>query len=246
MLKLLEEFSEISISRKILMKEGLSHCRSSFVNRVAAKSWVPIEPRGHYMKSWDVWMCTRSIRERFGSLGHGFSCLDMGAYGSEIPHILIKEGNCNVSVVDLNDSILSRSHGFSKCENIYVGDMYDCALYEGKGFDLVTSISVFEHGYSLEKVVTSVSTILNPGGHLLMSVDYNSSKVDTSSTNLFGMTWNIFSYEDIIELIDRLSRAGIRLMYSRDNYHNLLLDNTKPIKWAGRDYTFLILGFVRG
>ena len=197
------------------------------------------------MKSWDVWMCTSFIREKFGSLREGFSCLDMGAYGSEIPHILLRQGNCEVSVVDLNESIMSRGHGFRRCENIYVGDMYDCSLYGGKRFDIVTSISVFEHGYDLEKVASTVSTVLKPGGHLLMSVDYNATKVDTSSANLFGMPWNIFSREEIIELIERLSRDGIMLVHSENKSYDLLLDNRRPIDWAGRNYTFLMLGFAR-
>lgn len=102
-------------------------------------------------------------------------------------------------------------------------------------FDVITCLSVVEHGVDLPSYFAEVSRILKPGGMLITSTDYYPEPIDTQGKVAFGVPIHIF---DRAEMLDILGMPG---KYGLESTEPVNLDcSEKPIHWAGLDYTFLI------
>src|SRR5437764_470272 len=58
--------------------------------------------------------------------------------------------------------------------------------FRDQSFDVITCLSVIEHGVELEAYVREMSRLLRPGGYLITSTDFWCQPVDTAGIFPFG------------------------------------------------------------
>jgi SAM-dependent methyltransferase len=105
--------------------------------------------------------------------------------------------------------------------------------YPDGSFDVITAISAIEHGFDARRLLSEVSRLLVAGGYFIASFDYWPQKVSTEGINLYGLSWTIFSREEVLALIERAAGYGLRpegplRVEARE----------RPIHFADRDFTF--------
>ncbi len=227
MMKVLQRRSEIHDSRKRLESINASSLESKLhqiLRRLGLNKGVPI---GDWLKSWDVNLTIEFIRE---NLKKDQAILDIGAYASEMTVALHKLGFTNLAGVDLNPEL--KKMPFNQDIRFEISDFL-ATPFADASYDAVTSISVIEHGFDGNKLLSEVSRILKPGGYFLASFDYWPDKIETDGIKFFDMDWLIFSKADILELIALGKDYGLKPV------GELAFDSgDKPINCANKDYTF--------
>lgn len=182
---------------------------------------------GDGLKSWDVLKTVEFIESHAGKEA---PILDIGAYASEVPLILHRLGYRRVAAVDLNPDIVKMP--YADAIDYRVGDFLR-APFPYQTFSAVTAISVIEHGFNGEALAAEMQRLLCPGGFFIASFDYWPEKIATDGINLFGMSWTIFSRDDVERLIAVARTHGL------EPYGTLAFDAAeRPISYFGRDYTF--------
>lgn len=227
MLKILKYKNQIEFARRIMKTKGIS-CVESISRRILRKMHISHHlPVGDLIKSWDVLETINLIEEK---KPRSSFILDIGAYCSELPVSLGRLGYSNVYAIDLNPNIKKMPlAGRIKYE---IGNFMSTP-FASEMFDVVTSISVIEHGYDPEKLFREVSRILKPGGEFIASFDYWPDKIDTGNTKFFGMSWLIFSKTDVADMLNAAARFGLEPAGEIDP---TAADRT--IHCLGYDYTF--------
>jgi SAM-dependent methyltransferase len=190
------------------------------------------------IKSWDVLRALDAIRR---TCAPDDPVLDIGSVGSAIPPALHRLGYNAVHGIDLDPRVTGMAH--ADAVRYSVGDM-TATPYEDGVFDAITAISVIEHGFQPEPLLREVSRLLKPGGFFFFSTDYWPEKIDTSHVPLFGMTWDIFSAEEIESFVSDARAVGLRP--ASDPSIDLRSVNGRPISYQGFQYTFLAGALVRG
>jgi SAM-dependent methyltransferase len=198
----------------------------------AATSLVP-DP----IKSWDVLRALKAIRSRCVP---GDPVLDMGSVGSAIPPALHRLGYLAVHGIDLDPQVTRMAHG--DAVGYCVGDM-SATPYEDSSFSAITAISVLEHGFRPEPLLQEVARLLKRGGFFFFSTDYWPEKIDTSNVRLFGMTWDIFSAEEIERFLSDARAVG--LTPTSASHTTLRAVGGRPISYEGFQYTFLAGALIR-
>jgi SAM-dependent methyltransferase len=198
---------------------------------VTALDWQHPHHRG---KTWDVFKALHYVlraapdRER--------RVLDAGCSNSPILERLHAYGYRSLFGCDLTDADIPRVPGLT----FWRGSLTDTAFPAGE-FDVVTCLSVIEHGVSLDDFFTEMARLLAPSGHLLVSTDYREPKLSAAEvprSTTFGQPWTIFSRREIDDLVTAAARHDFRLVEP-------IRWGTggAPIRWAGRQYTFIFLAF---
>ncbi|MBX9854183.1 MAG: class I SAM-dependent methyltransferase [Gemmatimonadaceae bacterium] len=107
--------------------------------------------------------------------------------------------------------------------------------YPDSSFDVVTCLSVIEHGVPIEHYFSEMSRILKPGGLLVTSTDYWETPIDCEGKSAFGVPVRIFDRQDVEEIHAVAERFGFR--------HERPFAPTcreKVVNWVGLDYTFAV------
>lgn len=182
---------------------------------------------GHAVKSWDV-LRTTEFLER--SLPKTARVLDIGAYSSEILPVLHRLGFSRLTGIDLNPEIGKMP--YAESIRYQMGNFLQ-APFADHSFEVVTAISVIEHGFDGPGLLREMSRLLAPGGTFVASYDYWPDKIDTGGTRLFGMDWLIFSRREIESFLQQAKAFGL------ESDGAVALDaGERTIHWADRDYTF--------
>jgi len=214
-------------ARQRLIARGASLLDDTVVNRLLRRLRLKGPAVGDLLKSWDVYKTLEFLE---ANVACDDPILDMGAYCSEILHVLDRCGYSKLYGIDLNPKIL---HSPS-AERIHfsTGD-FMATQYSDAMFSAIVSISAIEHGLDTHGLTAEVSRILKPKGFLVVSTDYWPQKISTDGKTLFDLPWIIFSKEDIVEFL----RCAAT--------HNLLpvgelsFDISEPvIHYQDREYTF--------
>lgn len=124
------------------------------------------------------------------------------------------------------------------------GDMLDQKFNEE--FDLVICDSAVEHGINLRDFFLACSKYVKRDGFLFITFDYCTPKIDMASTKkvMVGGKWNIFSRDEVMDMIEVAKRNGFRLV--DDTSKSLLVGNSPSvIDFAGATYTFASIFFVK-
>lgn len=180
------------------------------------------------VKAWDVLLAVEQLAQ---ACRPEDPILDLGCKDSEILPCLAALGFVDLHGIDLDPSV-SRQPTF-QCIQWHVGNLYQGGFKTGQ-FTAVTAISTIEHGIDVKRLGAEVSQLLRPDGLFIFSTDYHAQKLDTSDLYRFGMDWTIFSREEIIALLQQFERDGLSPV------GEISLDqDTTPIRWMGRSYTFL-------
>lgn len=106
--------------------------------------------------------------------------------------------------------------------------------YPSGKFDFITSLSVVEHGIAAEQYFREMGRLLKKGGYLITSADYWPEKLDTSDVKLYDLTWNIFSRQEIEEMVGLAGTFGFKLIEPI----NFTCGNP-AIELKGKQYTFI-------
>lgn len=114
--------------------------------------------------------------------------------------------------------------------------------FEDGAFDVVTCLSVVEHGVDLKAYFREMSRVLKPGGLLVTSVDYFETPTDTVGKEAYGGPVHIFSKEDMEEALILARDHGFETTGPLD-----LTCEEKAVTWlgVGLDYTFLVFTLVK-
>jgi SAM-dependent methyltransferase len=105
--------------------------------------------------------------------------------------------------------------------------------FETSSFSAVTAISVIEHGFQADALLTEMSRVLKPSGYFIASIDYWPKKINTDGIRAFDMDWRIFSEDEIRAFFNFAEEFGFSLLGNVD------LSASKPIiSWQGKNYTF--------
>lgn len=224
---MLHSLQQVDTARKILDERGLSTLDTS------GRAWLRRygiwrQPQwGDAVKSWDVLKTIQTIE---AGVARDAALADFGAYCSEVPIALSRLGWTNIVGLDLERvprSQLRRLPFELRREDFMASSLPDAAV------DVVTAISVIEHGYNGEALFAEVSRVLKPGGLFLASFDYNPEELDTSHVAFFGMSWTIFSERSLEDLLRTAALNGLHPLGEVDARCQAL-----PIRTMGFDYTF--------
>jgi SAM-dependent methyltransferase len=105
--------------------------------------------------------------------------------------------------------------------------------FANESFDVITAISVIEHGYNAQALLRELSRLLHVGGYFVASFDYWPEKIKSDGIMIFGMDWRIFSEQEVRSFVQEAREYGLILPGEID------LDSAeRAITCAGRDYTF--------
>src|SRR6266700_2066103 len=73
--------------------------------------------------------------------------------------------------------------------------------FENDTFDVITCLSVIEHGVNVRSYFQEAARILKPNGMLITSTDYYPSPIDTRNQTAYGVPIHIFSKDEIISAL---------------------------------------------
>jgi len=224
----LKSKNQVSSARAELKRRGID-CASSFVDRVLRKLGLTKGVNvGDRAKSWDALQTVRFIEE---NMPKDTPILDIGAHECEILPILHRLGYTDLTGVDLNPRIREMPHAGSI--RYLPADFMEVPCGNGS-FGCVTAISVIEHGFDAERLLTEMARIIRPGGFFVASVDYWPEKIDTAGIAAYGMDWIIFSREELQSFLGQAEAFGMHPVGSLD-----FDAGERVASWRGRSYTFL-------
>ncbi|MGH7702669.1 MAG: class I SAM-dependent methyltransferase [Gemmatimonadales bacterium] len=182
---------------------------------------------GDVRKSWDVLRTADFIEARFPKDAR---VLDLGAYNSEILPVLHRMGFRRLTGIDLNPGLARMPYG--EVIRWQLGDFLSAPFPDGS-FDIVTAISVIEHDFDADRLMSEVSRLLVPDGCFLTSFDYWPDKILTDGIRIFDMSWTIFSRQDVQAMVERAAAHGLV------PEGELTFGGGEPtIHFSDRDYTF--------
>ena len=182
---------------------------------------------GDCRKSWDVLKTVQFIEKE---VSHHSPVLDIGAFGSEILLILQRLNYQNLTGVDL-DSRLNKMPQPDKIR--YVKSDFMHTPFEKVSFKAITAISVIEHGFDSQPLLTEVARLLVPGGYFIASFDFWPEKIDTDAVRVFDLDWRIFSKDEVCQFLKEAEE------FKLNPVGELNFEVSKPtVRWQRRNYTF--------
>lgn len=236
-MKVLQSLNQAKTARAELDRRGLSYLTfDSWPLRTLHERGLLKGIRiGDRVKSWDVLETVRFIETH---VARNKRILDIGAYASEMLCILHRLGYSDLTGLDLNAGLARMP--FPGAIRWKVGNFLS-SPFPDESFDVITAISVIEHGYDGASLFTEIARLLRPGGSLIASFDYWPEKIDTSDTKFFGMDWKIFSEEEVDSLIHLAGGHGLApVEVGAESV------SQKPISTSGRSYTFAWIVLSKG
>lgn len=234
MLEVLQSQAQALQARRELQRAGHSALEPGWSRALRRWNLAPGLPVGDVIKSWDVARTLQLLDER---VPRNAPILDLGAFCSEVPVALARMGYTAVHGIDLNPEVRKMpSAGKVRYD---VGDFVSTDYAEAS-FDAITAISVIEHGYQPHRLFGEVGRLLRPGGFFVASFDYWPQKIDTETTTFFGLSWRIFSLQEVHEMLAVASGYGLRPLGALRSEAS-----RADIHCAGFDYTFAWIVLVK-
>lgn len=221
---------QILQARRAMESRGISALDSPMRGLMRRLRLVPGVGVGDRVKSWDVLFAVEFIEKH---VGKDEPLADIGCYASEMLICLHRLGYRRLTGIDLNPRVRDMPHaGAVRYE---IGNFMKTPFPDG-AFKAITSISVIEHGFSPQALLSEMSRLLQPGGFFIASFDYWPEKIDTAGTKFFGMDWLIFSRADVERFVASAANFGLHptgeLRFAAQD---------RAIRCAGQAYTFAIL-----
>jgi SAM-dependent methyltransferase len=225
--EVLKSKAEIEKARRELRRRELSFT-SPWWKRLGYKIGISkAVDVGDELKSWDVLKTVNFIEN---NISQSAPILDVGAFASELPCILHNAHYSNLAGIDLNPDITKMP--YADAVRFEVSDFVH-TRFEDESFQVITAISVIEHGFNSKLLLAEISRLLRPDGYLIASFDYWPEKVDTSGITFFGMDWTIFSEQDVRRFLNEARSYNLTPRGKID-----LSGSDRPIKCAHKEYTF--------
>jgi SAM-dependent methyltransferase len=226
-MEVLQAESQIANARQELIRRGVSLTDSRLRSMMRRFGFVRGVAVGDTVKSWDVLSTLNFIGQYVKQRD---PILDIGCYASEVIVALHRLGYSNLTGVDLNLNLTKMPYQDSI--RYEIGD-FTRTKFEDASFQAITSISVIEHGFNGQSLLKEMSRLLKPGGYFVASFDYWPEKIDTDGIKFFGMDWQIFSRDDVADLVSQAAGYGLSPVGTM-TYEG----RERPIDCGGRQYTF--------
>ena len=104
-------------------------------------------------------------------------------------------------------------------------------------FDIITCLSVIEHGVNLDSYFKEMSRLLRPKGILITSTDYNETPLVTAGRMAYGAPIHIFTRDEINRALATAREFGLMPIGPID-----LTSQDKVVHWKEYDlhYTFIM------
>ncbi len=114
------------------------------------------------------------------------------------------------------------------------GDCTDTPYPEAH-FDVVSCLSVIEHGVDVDNFLRECCRILRRGGFLIVSTDFWKDPIDTHGKRAYGTEVKVLTPNDILKFIDRAKSLGLVPTGTVD-----LSTEQRVVRWVLEDeYTFI-------
>jgi len=124
---------------------------------------------------------------------------------------------------------------------LYRGDLTNTTFAPGS-FDLITCISVIEHGVDHRAFLHEASRLLRPGGVLFLTADYWERPLDMSGApNPYGLRWKVLSRQDAMNLLEWSSQEDLH-PYGPDDIPSC---GDPCVIWNKKEYTFVSIAWVK-
>lgn len=194
------------------------------------------------IKNWDL----VQISDLTKGLDKTSRILDMGCGGSATLGFLHRAGFKKVKGIDFKTLVDRKrqayfyiKNNFKKPYSLIRGDLTSTKI-KNESIDLITCVSVIEHGVHIETFLSECSRILKPQGKLFVSTDYWDKKLENDK-EIYGLKWNISSRKEIIEFIKYAKLK--KLILEKDEEIPEVKD--KVCNWNNKNYTFISLVFKK-
>lgn len=227
MMRVLKEKDQIQKSRLELEQNHESALSNHFARILWRLRLSKKPPVGDYIKSWDVNLTLRFIKENIPKKA---AILDLGSFCSETPIALAQSGFENVHGIDLNPRLFDMP--FSGKVKYRIGNFMN-TFFEADSFEAITAISVIEHGYNPDLLFSELGRLIKSGGYFIASFDFWPEKIKTGNTNFFGLSWTIFSKEEVESMLKIADSHGFF------PFGEIQIESQdRPIHCRGFNYTF--------
>jgi len=233
-LEVLAKSEDNSRARMEMRRRGLDFATPRLTRLLRKAHLVGGVNIGLLQKSWDVWRTLQFVEQHVGKAA---PILDLGANSSEILLGLRKMGFSDLTGIDLDPGVTRMP---SRESIKYVTGDFTQKMFPEEAFDVITAISVLEHGFSGAKVFREISCILKPGGYFIGSTDYWPEKIDTSDVVMYGLDWTIFSRNELLSLVEEAGKYGLAPV----GQLNFEASET-TVRWLKRKYTFAWFAFQK-
>lgn len=191
-------------------------------------------------KNWDQALLAQLL-EPFDSPNGGtashrqIAILDLGCGDCCTLDFLAALGFSQLHGIDLHLKQAQTSHPYL----LFEGDLTRTP-FANESYDVLTSISVIEHGVDLNAFFAEADRLLKPGGILFVTTDYWETKIPIDPTiKPFGLSWQIFSKAEIQQAIDLAQQQGLALIQEAA----FPACQESPVTWYDHHYTFIALAF---
>ncbi len=189
------------------------------------------DTHGDKCKNWDSLICFKSI---VSTIPRNASILDAGGelYSKILPWLR------GVGYSDLTAINLTFSHLIKNGIKYIYGNI-ESTEFSNNSIDVVTCLSVLEHGINQYKFFNEMSRIMRSGSPLYISVDYEYDKINCDGIIAFDVPMMIFSKDDINQMLDISSKYGFK--HPKVNLHK----TNKPVTWNGKSYGFFYIEMLK-
>jgi len=156
----------------------------------------------------------RLIADQLKSTGSHEKALDIGAGDGAFLEQLVQLGFQSITGVEPSAAPIASSK--PDVRNLIRHDIFRARDFEGQRFDLVTCFQIMEHLWNPVELVSSVNSILKPGG-LFVTVTHNlqafSARMLGDKSPIFDIEHlQLFSEKTIRALLQRAGFTDIRVM----------------------------------
>lgn len=186
-------------------------------------------------KNWDALLALRSIREATDA---GGAVLDAG--GATYSPLL--EWLYLYGYRDLVAYNIDFDRDFSRGPIRYVRGDFTETGFESDRFDVVTTLSVVEHGVDVERAFAEFHRLLRPGGRLVVSTDYwPTGRPSAGTVTEYGderQSWTLYDADGVADLVATADRVGFEVP---DEVETAATDRT--VEWQSNEFTYLYLEF---
>lgn len=241
MIKTLKDKNQIETSRHELRRLGADSSRGFSRRLYQGLFFLRFRKPAEAVavnKSWDVLQILKVIERH--KPDRQSAIYDMGSYNCEIPLALWWRGYRKIFAADFN--VIGRSIRWYANRIQFRHENFYESTIQKNSLDVITALSVIEHGFEQVNFFKVCHSLLKPGGLVLLTTDFRREKIEVpASFTIFNLSYMVFSAEDVRSLVKDAEANGFELLKNdaEDDWES----SENPIEFMGHRMSFIFLGF---